>query len=248
MSGRQETSVRSAARVWARVGLTHPVDDAAAVLRAALAQVADLREALAANGEDGSIQPETAAALEEKLLWLRLKLLRLSTLVAEAAHCAYHDELTALPNRALLIDRLRQAMAHAARQGRMLAVILLDLNGFKAINDRLGHNAGDKLLIHVARMLNGSVRESDTVCRYGGDEFVIMIPEIADAAAVAAVMEKIRDRLATPLALDGQLVQVSASMGVALYPADGEDLEQLIQRADVAMYRAKGIAAADVEH
>jgi diguanylate cyclase (GGDEF)-like protein len=239
MGSVQDVIARNSAREWRHVDETHPAEDAAAVLSSALAQVAELRSTVEASAAQSAIDVSAGVALNEKLLGLRVRLLRLTTLVAEAAHCAYHDELTGLPNRSLLLDRLRQAVAQAARQGRKLAVILLDLNGFKAVNDRFGHHAGDKLLVHVAGLLSGAVRESDTVCRYGGDEFVIMLPEVADAAAVAAVLDKIRTTLTTPVALDGQLTQVSASMGVAIYPADGDDFQELIRRADLAMYRAK---------
>jgi diguanylate cyclase (GGDEF)-like protein len=243
--------VRHPAREWIDTDEAHPAEDAAAVLSSALAQVAELRTAVEASSARSAIDASAGATLNEKLLGLRVRLLRLTTLVAEAAHCAYHDELTGLPNRFLLLDRLRQAVAQAARQGRKLAVILLDLNGFKAVNDRFGHQAGDKLLVHVAELLKGAVRESDTVCRYGGDEFVIMLPEVSDGAAVAAVLEKIGATLTTPVALDGQLTQASASMGVAIYPADGDDCRELIRRADLAMYRAKRScepAPARVEH
>jgi len=166
-------------------------------------------------------------------------LIRLAQRVAQARHFAYHDELTGLPNRSLLLDRLRQAVAQASRQHKQVALLFLDLDGFKGVNDRFGHAAGDTLLQQVAERLAACIRGGDTACRYGGDEFVIMLPEIDGAESAAAVAQKIHGHLAAPYVVDGQAITVTASIGAAVYPADGKDCSELIKQADIAMYLAK---------
>ncbi|MDQ2697038.1 MAG: EAL domain-containing protein [Pseudomonadota bacterium] len=154
-------------------------------------------------------------------------------------HQANYDALTELPNRNLLNDRLRQAIAHAQRTDRLLALLLLDLDRFKVINDSLGHGAGDALLQEVARRLVASLRGVDTVARLGGDEFVILVADVARTEDIAHVAEKILDRLSLPLHFLGQELFVTASIGISLYPRDGEQGEALLKNADTAMYRAK---------
>jgi diguanylate cyclase (GGDEF)-like protein/PAS domain S-box-containing protein len=156
----------------------------------------------------------------------------------ELEFLANHDTLTGLANRNLLLDRIQQATAQAQRGGGNVAVLLLDLNDFKVINDSLGHGAGDTLLQLVARRLQDSIRDGDTVARFGGDEFVIVMPDVAKAADAAAVADKINEVLATPFNLGGQEIFAHTSIGIALYPQDG-DAEALIKNADLAMYRAK---------
>lgn len=158
---------------------------------------------------------------------------------AEALRLAYHDPLTGLPNRSLLEDRLRQAILTARRRKHLVALLLLDLDGFKRINDELGHAAGDELLRIEAGRLTTIIRGADTACRYGGDEFVVMLPHIDHAEEVANVAAKIRKRLADPCLIHGGEVTVTASLGTAVYPADGGTYEELIRRADLAMYRDK---------
>jgi diguanylate cyclase (GGDEF)-like protein/PAS domain S-box-containing protein len=155
------------------------------------------------------------------------------------AYLAQHDFLTNLPNRVLLNDRIVQAIAMARRRGTHLAVLFLDLDNFKHINDSLGHAIGDKLLQSVARRLASCVRESDTVSRQGGDEFVILLAEdrLAEDAALAA--EKILTAMASPHTLGGIELHVTTSIGISVYPADGQDAETLIKNADTAMYHAK---------
>src|SRR5260370_29054855 len=152
---------------------------------------------------------------------------------------AYHDVLTHLPNRKLFTDRLGQNLTHARRTGKPLAVMFVDLDHFKAINDTLGHTAGDELLLESARRLRSCVRDDDTVARLGGDEFTIILSDLRlpeDAAAVAA---KILTAVQQPLTSPGMAVDVSASIGIALYPIDGADIDALLRNADSAMYRAK---------
>ncbi|MGH8586372.1 MAG: putative bifunctional diguanylate cyclase/phosphodiesterase, partial [Gammaproteobacteria bacterium] len=157
---------------------------------------------------------------------------------------AFYDEITGLPNRALLEDRLRTALARASRAGGGMAVLFMDLDRFKAINDSLGHPAGDTLLREIAERLVRCLREADTAARWGGDEFIAMIPDLpgdreAAAEAVAVIIEKVQAAVAKPALVDGHEVGVSASMGVTLYPWDGRNVTDLIKRADTAMYQAK---------
>jgi diguanylate cyclase (GGDEF)-like protein len=155
-------------------------------------------------------------------------------------HLAQHDFLTDLPNRLLLKDRITQAISLARRHGKHLAVLFLDLDGFKHINDSLGHEIGDKVLQLVAQRLVACVRTSDTISRHGGDEFVILLSEIAEAGDAAISAEKILAALAMPHAISELNVHLSASIGISIYPQDGNDADTLIKSADTAMYQAKG--------
>jgi diguanylate cyclase (GGDEF)-like protein/PAS domain S-box-containing protein len=152
---------------------------------------------------------------------------------------AHYDPLTELPNRMLFRDRLKLALLKAQRTGMQLAVLFLDLDRFKYINDTMGHPVGDQLLLAVAKRLTSCVRKSDTVARLGGDEFTIILEDFADMRSLAFLARKITARLAEPFSLDKTRVFVTASMGVALYPHDGKDVDLLIQNADTAMYQAK---------
>ena len=151
---------------------------------------------------------------------------------------AYFDELTGLPNRRLFNDRLSMALAAAHRCNDMLAVMFIDLDRFKEINDSLGHSAGDVLLKLVAKRIQSVLREGDTLARLGGDEFVVLC-EIDDIAAVISIADKILSYLNTPFQLEGFEVGATASIGAAVYPDDGLDSETLLKHADIAMYRAK---------
>ena len=151
----------------------------------------------------------------------------------------FRDPLTTLPNRRLFEDRLAIALAQAHRYRHRLAVIFLDLDRFKQVNDTLGHAAGDALLKAVADRLNTSVREGDTVARLAGDEFTLLLPGIHYAEDLAAISRKLAESLREPFRLDGHDVRVTASGGISLYPEDGEDVEALLKSADTAMYRAK---------
>ncbi|HXV21039.1 MAG TPA: diguanylate cyclase [Desulfuromonadales bacterium] len=152
---------------------------------------------------------------------------------------AHHDSLTGLPNRLLLQDRLQQALAHAGRNGQTVGVMYLDIDLFKQINDTLGHQIGDQVLKGFAGRLEGCVRRSDTVARMGGDEFVIVIAGIAEPEGVTKVARKIIERMQAPLRLPEREVPVSTSIGVALFPRDGEEGEALLKYADLALYEAK---------
>ncbi|CAG9933632.1 EAL domain-containing protein [Candidatus Nitrotoga arctica] len=155
-------------------------------------------------------------------------------------HIAQHDFLTGLPNRMMLHDRLTQAIAHAEREQRKVAVMFLDLDRFKAINDTLGHLTGDKLLQLVAGRINSVARTSDTVSRLGGDEFAIMLPYIENTDDIAMIALKLLASIAGPYVVDGNEIEVTTSIGISVFPEDGTDSESLIAHADAAMYQAKG--------
>jgi len=157
----------------------------------------------------------------------------------ELSHLAQHDFLTDLPNRVLLNDRITQAISFAARYSKQLAVMFVDLDGFKRTNDSLGHTVGDKLLQSVASRLVACVRRSDTVSRLGGDEFVVLLYQVEHAEDAAFISKKILSSLAEPFSIDQKHLDISASIGVSTYPGDGQDAESLLHKADTAMYAAK---------
>ncbi|MBL8518833.1 MAG: EAL domain-containing protein [Betaproteobacteria bacterium] len=163
------------------------------------------------------------------------------------AHMAQHDTLTGLPNRLLLKDRIAQAVFHALRAKSRVAVLFIDLDRFKNINDSLGHEAGDKLLQTVAKRIRTCLREADTVSRLGGDEFVIVLPEVHGSHDVSIVAAKILETLSQTYHLQGQDLHVSASIGVALFPEDGEEADTLMRNADAAMYHAKDAGRANYQ-
>ena len=157
----------------------------------------------------------------------------------QLVHQAYHDALTGLPNRMLFHDRLTQALGLARRNHRGLAVLFLDLDQFKLVNDTLGHAAGDRLLQAVADRLRQSVRQSDTVARVGGDEFNLLLPDVGRGNQAARMAEKILATVARPMEVDGHRLYLTTSIGISLFPGDGGDAEALLTSADIAMYRAK---------
>jgi diguanylate cyclase (GGDEF)-like protein/PAS domain S-box-containing protein len=156
-----------------------------------------------------------------------------------AQHLADHDPLTSLPNRRLLEDRLTQALALSQRNRRQTAVMFVDLDRFKTINDSLGHAAGDLLLKEVAERLVRQLRVVDTICRIGGDEFVVVLPEVARSSDAANVAQKIIETVSQPMTLEGRELQITPSIGISVFPDDGRDAETLIRNADAAMYHAK---------
>jgi diguanylate cyclase (GGDEF)-like protein len=164
---------------------------------------------------------------------------RLRGHLAEIEHQALHDGLTGLPNRDLLRRRVDEALAEARQRGSGVSVLLLDLDRFKEINDTLGHQSGDLLLQRLGDRLSSLIRETDTVARLGGDEFAVVSPGAADADSAMVLAERIRAGLEVPVSLAGLTVQVEASIGIALFPEHGDDVEALIRHADVAMYNAK---------
>jgi len=154
-------------------------------------------------------------------------------------HLAHYDVLTDLPNRVLFTERCEHALSRARREGHQLVLMFLDLDRFKHINDSLGHPVGDQLLQQVATRLLRLVREEDTVARLGGDEFVVVLEEVTDSNVVPSLAEKLLGAFAEPFSVNGGLLHVSASIGIALYPSDGVDVTTLVRNADAAMYRAK---------
>ena len=157
----------------------------------------------------------------------------------EMTHSAEHDFLTGLPNRLLLRDRFGQAIAFAARQQKKVAVLFLDMDGFKHINDSLGHSSGDKLLQSVAKRLVDEVRDSDTVSRQGGDEFIVLLSEVEHTHDTAIAARRMLEAVAKPHSIGENDLHVTTSIGISLYPEDGQDAETLIKNADTAMYQAK---------
>jgi len=166
--------------------------------------------------------------------------LGLSQTVEKATrHEAMHDPLTGLPNLTLFGDRLKQGLAQARRHGWRLAVLFIDLDGFKGINDGLGHAVGDRVLKVVGQRLRSGIRAGDTVCRRSGDEFLVLLLEAGDETTIARLAAMMRAAVAEPLGLEGAEVSVQMSIGIAVFPEDGAAAEELLERADVAMYAAK---------
>lgn len=179
-------------------------------------------------------------ALEADIARLEKQLQAATRREAAAMRMAYHDELTGLPNRSLLMDRLSQVLGHARRKGTArVAVLFIDLDGFKDVNDCYGHQVGDALLKQFARRLGSCLRATDTACRYGGDEFVVMLPDLHAPNAVQVVADRIHAHLAKPFRVKGHTIPLAASTGWAAYPEHGRDARTLISRADAAMYRGK---------
>ncbi len=152
---------------------------------------------------------------------------------------ATHDALTSLPNRTMFSDRLSQALAQAQRYNRRLALLFVDLDGFKIVNDTFGHEVGDVLLREIASRLRACLREGDVIGRIGGDEFVVLIEEFGEPEQLALVARKVLETMAQPVAVRGQECRVTASVGISAYPQDGKDSQTLLKNADSAMYRAK---------
>jgi len=162
-------------------------------------------------------------------------------------HLAYHDPLTQLPNRELFVDRLSVALAQGQRQGRGVAVLFVDLDDFKVVNDALGHTVGDAVMRTLAQRLKSAVREADTVARFGGDEFVVLLTGGQAAADLARIADKLHEAVRRPVHVEGRDLVVSASIGATVFPEDGRDVEALIRNADVAMYRAKEVGRGRTE-
>lgn len=156
-------------------------------------------------------------------------------------HMAYHDPLTGLPNRLLFHDRLTQNISYAQRQGKIIAIMFLDLDRFKVINDTLGHSVGDLLLKDASSRLTNCIRKSDTVARWGGDEFTIILGYMTTQAHAAKVAQKIQDDLARAFHLEGHEIFITSSIGISLFPDHGSNIDDLVKNADIAMYYAKGI-------
>ncbi|ADV67313.1 putative bifunctional diguanylate cyclase/phosphodiesterase [Deinococcus maricopensis] len=248
ISGDRSTSAAQRGVLWGTVLVT-----ALVVVRQIIAftENARLTDALRRlSGElEGRVQERTReldvantalrGLTEDLELKVRERTAELEASQARLAHQAQHDVLTGLPNRALFQDRVERGIASAAREGGRLAVMFIDLDGFKAVNDTLGHAAGDELLREVASRLQDNVRRNDTVARLGGDEFTVMLLGVNTAQDAASVAQKILRALREPIHLADGAAHVSGSIGVSLYPQDGADATDLQRHADIAMYRAK---------
>jgi diguanylate cyclase (GGDEF)-like protein/PAS domain S-box-containing protein len=184
------------------------------------------------NGEDGG--PPSYVAVCTDISHIKQSQQQL-------AHLAHHDPLTGLPNRVLFQERLRHALDQAARRQRRVAVIFVDLDQFKHVNDSLGHSAGDRLLIEVSELLRSRLRQDDTVARIGGDEFTILIEDVDDKTQLTPVIEKLLAAFEHEFSLGGPPIRITPSLGVSISPDDGDDAETLMRNADAAMYRAKAL-------
>jgi len=232
---RQERSTAQAARELAGlqaqieasreelVRLQQAVIDAECRLgRNLAADIVDANERLVSAALQARLDAETAARA-----------------LADAARSARLDALTGLPNRVLLLDRFAHAIANASRHGTRLALLFVDLDNFKQINDTHGHAFGDEVLTWAARCLASTVREVDTVSRHGGDEFLILLDEVGQPSDAVIVADKLIEELGRPHKVGNQVLRLTASIGISLYPDDGDNADTLIKRADAAMYRAK---------
>ncbi len=184
-------------------------------------------------------RPEYAVGMVQDITERKLAELRLAENEERFKHLAHHDNLTGLPNRLLFADRLQHAMSRARRSGALLALLFFDLDRFKTINDSHGHEAGDEVLQAVAQRLTALVRDADTVARFGGDEFIILMEDVAETADVERLAGKVLVGLAQPLTVGDQTLTVTTSIGISIFPRDGAEAETLIKRADDAMFRAK---------
>jgi diguanylate cyclase (GGDEF)-like protein len=221
--------------------LSHLSREADALLRKLVRlrqSLTDIRRAT----REASVTPRIAEANEPLLLAALHAEAVAETAVSklgELARSSLHDALTGLPNRLLMFDRLANAIAAAARRETRIAVLFIDLDNFKRINDTMGHATGDEVLKLAARRLRAVLRSSDTVSRHGGEEFLVLLPEVADAVDAAQLAQKLLSALAAPARVGGHRLSLSASIGIAMYPEDGEDPNVLVDRADAAMYRSK---------
>ena len=182
---------------------------------------------------------DLARAFHEMQIEIRAHLDEVYASKAQLDHLARHDPLTGLPNRMMCFDRLEMAIAASRRSGRPIGVFFIDLDLFKEINDGYGHATGDEVLRHVAQRLRATVRDVDTVARLGGDEFVVIVGDLADIDNMPAIGSKLVEELTAPLHLGNRLFHVGASIGASVFPRDGDDASELLQKADTAMYRSK---------
>jgi len=206
------------------------------------------RRALASGAKDFISKPFNlmdAKTRIHNMLEVRLLYKQLEHSNRALESLALHDALTGLPNRLLLMDRLSLAIAHARRNKGIMAVMYLDLDGFKQINDTLGHDAGDTLLGMVAARLLAAVRQEDTVARLGGDEFVIALWGLSHADDAAKLASKVIQAVSQPYSIQGRGVSISASVGVGIYPTHGEEVETLMKSADLALHEAKSTGKHD---
>jgi diguanylate cyclase len=198
----------------------------------------ELRRGYELGAVDYLLKPFDPEILQAKVS-VFVDLARLRHEAEVLSHRSLHDELTGLPNRTLYLDRLEHALTRLAREPSLVAVLFLDLDGFKAVNDRLGHFAGDRLLVEVAARLQAGIRATDTAARFGGDEFLVLCEDLHDELEVEHVADRVRAALARPHELEGEEVELKVSIGVAATDDPAASPELLIRAADEAMLRAK---------
>jgi diguanylate cyclase (GGDEF)-like protein len=204
-----------------------------------VSELAQVKRALAISRRETKAACREVESLRNDNSRLKLELVALARDEATARAFGYQDELTGLPNRRLLKDRLGQALARSARHDTQVVLLLIDLDDFKRINDSLGHAAGDHVLRMVAQRLSEGIRSADTACRYGGDEFVVMLPDVEDTKVAASIEEKLLRILRTPYAIGELDIRMTASIGTVVYPDDGESYVELLRKADRSLYSAK---------
>ncbi|OQY19518.1 MAG: hypothetical protein B6I36_04000 [Desulfobacteraceae bacterium 4572_35.1] len=204
-----------------------------------------ITERLFHNKDNTSFWAQTSGRLLDKenpsegSVWMVVDLSKQKQAQQRLEYLSYHDPLTTLPNRLLLHDRLVHAIGRAQRTGGQLAVVFIDLDHFKAINDTLGHDVGDQVLVDVAKLLANSLRTTDTLARFGGDEFVVLIEDVVERKVISELAEKLLRKLSEPITIDERSFYLTMSIGISLYPEDGSDLATLVRNADAAMYQSK---------
>jgi diguanylate cyclase (GGDEF)-like protein len=204
-----------------------------------VSELAQVKRALAISRRETKTACREIESLRNDNSRLKLELVALARNEATARAFGYQDDLTGLPNRRLLKDRLGQALARSSRHDTRVMLLLLDLDDFKRINDSLGHAAGDHVLRMVAQRLSEGIRSADTACRYGGDEFVVMLPDVEDTTVAARIAEKLLGTLGTPYVIGEIEIRMTASIGTVVYPDDGGTCVELLRKADISLYRAK---------
>lgn len=215
--------------------------DVNALLQLSSITISEFSRRLTASERTLALAQKKMDSLHRANAGLRTELMRVNVKADKAQYLAFHDELTGLANRRLLLDRLTLAIAHASRQKKHVALVFFDIDDFKSINDQHGHAHGDAILQGVAERLRICLRTTDTACRYGGDEFIVMLPEIEGEQSASIVEQKLRAKLAEPYRVNGDLVTANLSIGIAVYPDDATDHHDLIRLADQAMYNAKSL-------
>lgn len=231
--------------------IARAVADAEATIAGLDAQISRMRTTLARLTQDvadaearldqnrSALLVDTNERLVLAALNSRAEAVAATQALSQAAHSARHDRLTGLANRTALLDRFERAAARARRRGNRVALLFIDLDGFKALNDTHGHHFGDDVLRLVSGRLVGVVREVDSIGRYGGDEFLVLLPDVTDVADARTVAAKLEAAVAVPMEVAGRTVTLTASVGMAVFPDDGESTDVLLAKADEAMYAAK---------
>lgn len=213
------------------------LDEAITACRPCLAFNLSADENVTAYAEAQLGSMNVIGGFQARFIWKLITRLKLTN--EQVLHLAHHDALTELPNRILFYDRLNKAIERARRYKEMVGVLYLDLDGFKLVNDTLGHDAGDALLRETAKRISACIRESDTVARMGGDEFTVILCNGRTPEDIGRVAAKIIDAIARPFALNGKSCSVSVSIGISFYPNNGSTPDQLVKIADASMYLAK---------